>query len=96
VGATNVSTTTTSRTRLLEVSRTTELYTGDIVQLIGFDNKTAGKDFKVTKTTSPCPCESGVMVTIERNGKLVHTVDRHWLELRCKASEIDFDDDIPF
>ena len=80
----------------LELSHTTELYTGDIVQLVGFDKKADGLDFTVTKTTSPCQCESGVMVTIAWCGKLSYTVDRHWLDLRVKASEIDFNDDIPF
>ncbi len=91
-----VTNTTTIFQSKLELSHTTELYTGDIVQLVGFDNKAAGKDFTVKKTTSPCACESGVMVTIDWCGKQSYTVDRHWLELKVKASDIDFDDDIPF
>lgn len=94
--AATTSTTTTSPSRL-ELAHTTELYTGDIVRLIGFDQKAQNKDMKVVKSTSPCACESGVMVTIANmDGKVTYTVDRHWLELRVKASEIDFNDDIPF
>jgi hypothetical protein len=78
-----------------ELSNTTELYTGDIVELDGWNKKTEGVSFKVTATNSPIQCESGVMVTIV-NGSQTMTVDRHWLKLMCKASEIDFDDDIPF
>lgn len=80
----------------LELSHTTELYTGDIVQLVGYDKKSKGLDFTVFKTTSPCSCESGVMITVEWCGKLKYTLDRHWFKLMVKASEIDFNDDIPF
>ena len=86
-------TTTTSRNRPL--AQTTELYTGDLVELDDFDKKSKGILFAVAKTTSPCSCQSGVMVTII-HGSLAYTVDRHWLILICKAGEIDFDDDIPF
>ncbi len=79
----------------LDLQHTTELYTGDMVELDGFNKKSKGMQFQVIKTTSPCSCESGVMVTIV-HGSHYHTVDRHWLKLICKASEIDFDDDIPF
>lgn len=82
----------------LPLAQTTELYTGDIVELDEFHKKTNGVQYRVTKTTSPCSCESGVMVTIEElHGKhSCHTLDRHWVVLMVKASEIDFDDDIPF
>ncbi len=79
----------------LELSQTTELYTGDIVELNGWNKKTEGVQFKVTAMVSPVQCQSGVMVTIV-HGSQTMTVDRHWLKLMCKASEIDFDDDIPF
>lgn len=85
---------TTSRNKR-ELSQTTELYTGDIVELRGFHYKADGVQFQVTKSTSPCACESGVMVTIV-HGSLSYTVDRRWLTLMVKASEIDFNDDIPF
>lgn len=65
------------------------------MELIDFDKKADGVNFNVAKTTSPCACESGVMVTII-HGSLCYTVDRHWLKLICKSSEIDFDDVIPF
>ena len=92
--AKTTTTMTTSRSRL-ELSQTTELYTGDIVELRGFDKKADGVQFQVTKTVSPAHCESGVEVTVV-HGSLSYTVDRHWLTLIVKASEIDFNDDIPF
>lgn len=66
-----------------------------MVELDGFDKKSEGITFQVTATNSPVQCQSHVMVTII-HGSLSYTVDRNWLKLICKASEIDFDDDIPF
>ena len=85
---------TTSRNKR-ELSQTTELYTGDMVELVEWNKKTEGVTFQVTASNSPVRCESGVMITIV-HGSQTMTVDRHWLTLICKASEIDFDDDIPF
>ncbi len=88
---------TTSRSKL-PLAQTTELYTGDHVRFDAYDRATAGTMFKVLATNSPCSCESGTLVCVrptQGNGKK-YTVDRHWLVLTVKASEIDFDDDIPF
>ncbi len=63
--------------------------------LVEWNRKTEGVTFKVTATNSPVQCESGVMITIAHDRQTM-TVDRHWLTLIVKASEIDFDDDIPF
>ena len=82
----------------LPLAQTTELYTGDHVHFDKYDRKTDNQVFTVLATNSPCSCESGTLVCVRANtgkGKK-YTVDRHWLVLDVKASDIDFDDDIPF
>lgn len=86
------STTTTS------LSKTTELYTGDLVQFDKFDRKTGTRTFKVLAHVPNSCCESGTLVCVQATSNLKekYTVDRHWLMLQTRNVDVPFDDDIPF
>ncbi len=90
-----VVTTTTTTTSL---NKTCDLFTGDLVTFDEFDRRTGTRTFKVLAHVLNQCCKSGTLICVQAtsNMKEKYTVDRHWLILKERASDVPFDDDIPF
>ena len=87
----------TTITTMTSLNKTCDLFTGDLVTFDEFDRKTGTRTFKVLAHVPNQSCESGTLVCVQATSNLKekYTVDRHWLMLQDRASEVPFDDDIP-